>query len=550
MQALYGHLAAAVAGAALLMLARGLWRRKRAAWVIACILLAVSVASHILKGLDYEEAIISLAVLVWLVSARRSFLARSDRPSVQQAARVTVAAFAITLVYGTVGFWLLDRHFSVTFGLAAAVRQTFIMFTNFYDPGLQPITGFGRWFADSIYAMGIVTFGYALVMILRSVLVRAPATSAETALAVGIVEAHGRSSLARMALLPDKSYFFSDGGSVVAFAKAGDVGLALGDPIGPDEDVEATVAGFTKLCTRNGWGCAFYQTMPDHLAAYRAVGFEAVSIGEEAIVSLHGFDRANQRKSLRSNLRKLASEGYEVELLHPPHDARIMRELRSVSDAWLAAAGGRELRFSLGWFDDDYIGGSDVMVLRSPTGHIEAFANVISEYCADEASIDLMRHRPSAPSGTMDALFVHLFEWARDAGFATFNLGLSPLAGVGSSPDDPAVERFLQLVYVYGNRFYSFRGLHDYKAKFSPEWAARYLVYRNAAELPAVLSAIIRANAGGGEALLARVLPRRQPSLAHDADEHADAESDQMREVSRDIPGAGTQLRQGARESD
>jgi phosphatidylglycerol lysyltransferase len=507
-QVLYGHLTAAVAGAGLLMLGRGLWHRKRAAWSIACLLLAASAASHILKGLDYEEAIVSAAVLAWLLAEHRSFLARSDRPSVSQALRVVGAAFAITLVYGTVGFWLLDRHFSVNFGLVAALRQTVVMFTNFYNPGLEPITGFGRWFAGSIYTIGLVTFGYALIMVLRSVLVRDPATPAEKKAAQSIVEAYGHSALARTTLLPDKSYHFSAGGSVVAYVSAREVGLALGDPIGPAGDAAAAITGFHDLCARNGWRCAFYQTLPDYLDVYRSAGFEAVSVGEEAIVDVSGFDRASQRKSVRATLRRLANEGYEVAVLLAPHDGSTMRELRSVSDAWLSAVGGREMRFSLGWFDDDYIRGCDVMVMRSGAGTVEAFANIMSEYRADEATIDLMRHRPGAPSGAMDVLFVHLFEWARDAGYSTFNLGLSPLAGVGERPDDPAVERLLQLAYEYGNRFYSFRGLHDYKAKFNPAWESRYLVYRGAAELPAVFAALVQANFGGREPLFERLLRR------------------------------------------
>ena len=507
LQVVYGHLAAAVAGVGLLMLSRGLWRRKRVAWLIACILLAVGVVVHLAKGLDWEEASVSAVVLGWLLVERRHFLAASDPPSTRQGLRVLAAAFGITLAYGTVGFWLLDRHFQVSFGLLPAVRQTVVMFTQFYSPGLQPVTGHGRWFADSIYMVAAVTFGYALIMLLRPVLNHAPATDAERARAETIVAGYGRTSLARMVLFPDKTYFFSEGGTVVGFAKIGDVALALGDPIGPAQDAAAAISAFHEMSARNGWRCAFYQTLPDNLEVYRAAGFDAVSIGEEAVVPTVGFDMATQRKSMRSRIRKLDTDGYKVEVVSAPQDVRMLREVRAVSDEWLAERGGNELGFSLGWFDDGYIGASDLIVLRSPSGHIEAFANIISHYQADEATIDLMRQSPSAPSGTMDMLFVRLFEWARDSGYASFNLGLSALAGVGEQPDDPAIEKLLQLVFEHGNRFYSFRGLHEYKAKFSPEWQARYLVFESSGDLPAVFSAIMQANDGKG-ALLPRLWRR------------------------------------------
>lgn len=45
-----------VTGVLLVLLARGLRRRKRRAWVMTVALLAGGVALHLLKGLDVEEA--------------------------------------------------------------------------------------------------------------------------------------------------------------------------------------------------------------------------------------------------------------------------------------------------------------------------------------------------------------------------------------------------------------------------------------------------------------------------------------------------------------
>ena len=171
-----GRLTAVLAGFALILLAQGLWRRKRMAWLATLVVLLVSAVSHLIKGLDYEETLMALGLAVWLVVLRDHFHARSDRPSVQQGLRTLALAFVFTLGYGVLGFYLLDRHYTVNFGFWDALRQTVVMFTQFYDPGLEPVTGFGRYFADSIYIVGFVTFGYALWMLLRPVFVRDPAT--------------------------------------------------------------------------------------------------------------------------------------------------------------------------------------------------------------------------------------------------------------------------------------------------------------------------------------------------------------------------------------
>jgi phosphatidylglycerol lysyltransferase len=492
-----GNMAAVLAGIALLMLSRGLWRHKRSAYLLTVALLALSAVSHLIKGLDYEEAVIALAVMVWLLTEGATFYASSDAPSLKQGIRALLAAFLITIAYGTMGFWLLDRHFSVNFGLWAAIRQTFVMFTQFYNPGLQPITGFGRYFADSIYLVGAFTLGLALVVLLRSVVIRQPASADEHRRARSIVEEFGSSSLAALALLPDKSYWFSDGGSVMTYAVSGGVAVTLGDPIGPAPDLDDAVRDFVTFSSRKGWLPAFYETNDRAVPGYAQIGFPSVCLGYEAIVPVKEFSLAGKSfKSIRNAVNRLSQEGYVSELLPAPQPPKVLRALRGVSDVWLNSVKGSEKRFSLGWFDDDYIGGCDVMVIRSQRGTIVAFANLISEYQVNEATIDLMRHRPEAPPGVMDCLFVRLFEWAHDQGFESFNMGLSPLAGLGDDPGHGVTEKLLALVYENGNALYGFRGLHDYKDKFHPTWEPRYLVYHDAGSLPAVLTAVIRVNSG------------------------------------------------------
>jgi phosphatidylglycerol lysyltransferase len=110
----------------------------------------------------------------------------------------------------------------------------------------------------------------------------------------------------------------------------------------------------------------------------------------------------------------------------------------------------------------------------------------------------MMRHRQAAAHGHMDFLFISLLEWAKQNGYATFNLGLSALSGIGERPGDPALERSLHYVYEHVDQFYNFKGLHAFKEKYHPTWSPRYLVYPGAVSLPAVAVALIRADQGGG----------------------------------------------------
>jgi len=492
-----GHLTAALAGFALLLLAGNLGRRKRVAWWLALSVLMISAISHLVKGLDYEEAILALGltVMLWLMRAR--FHARSDPPSIQQGLRVLVGAFLFTLAYGMSGFFLLDHHYSVNFGFWAALRQTVVMFTQFYDPGLNPLTRFGRFFADSIYMVGVITFGYAGLMLLRPVFVRNLATREEHARAQTIVEKYGRSSLARFLLFDDKLYFFTPGGSVIGYALIGRTAVSLGDPIGPTEDLLPSIQAFSNLCQRNDWLPVFYQTLPETLDRYKQTGFDVLTIGEEGIVNLKTFTLdGKESKPLRSPVNKLTKAGYKFMVHLPPISDSLLEELRSISDEWLTTMHGSEKKFSLGWFNDDYIRNSPIGTVHAPEGWVSAFANFVPEYQLNEITIDLMRHRSEVENGTMEFLFVSLFQWAKAQGYQGFNLGLSALSGVGEQSDDPIIEQVMHWIYEHVNQFYNFKGLHSFKEKFHPCWSPRYLIYPGATNLAQAWLAVVQANAG------------------------------------------------------
>jgi phosphatidylglycerol lysyltransferase len=493
-----GHLASALAGFALLLLSTSLWRRKQVAWWLSLAVLGFSLPIHLFKGLDYEEAIFTVVVLICLLLTRKHFHARSDIPSIRQGLLILLAAFGFTLTYGTLGFYLLDHHYSVNFSFWNAIRQTAIMFVELYDPGLQPITGFGRYFADSIYTVGAVTMGYAFLMLLRPVLNRRVISDEERARAWTLVQTFGQTPLARYALFDDKYFFFSPNGSLVSYIVENRVALALGDPIGPSEDAAASVLAFKNFCEFHDWIPAFYQVMPTFLETYKAADFNALAIGNEAIVVLSTFTlEGSENKPLRNSYNKLVRLGYHADVIQPPFSPRMLRELESISNEWLSARGASEMRFSLGWFDETYLQTCPILLVRDREGFIEAFANIVAIDRIREAAVDLMRHRQYVESGLMDFLFVSLLHWARENNFSTFNLGLSALSGVGEHSDDPVIERAMHYIYRHINHYYNFRGLHAFKEKFHPFWSPRYLVYP-AASLPAIGVALWRANLGGG----------------------------------------------------
>jgi len=497
-----GHLFAAITGFVLLTLATNLLRRKRVAWLLTVSLLVVSIVSNLVKGLDYEESLLAGVLLVQLILMRHVFTAQSDRPSIAQGIRVLIGALLFTLAYGTAGFFFLDRLFKVdqhpvNFDLKDALFQTLAMFFTEDNAGLEPKNRVGEFFANSIYAVGIITIAYALLMLLRPVLLRYTADAAERQRAKEIVEKYGQSALAGLALLEDKSYYFSPaGGSVIAYVPKGRGAISLGDPIGSNEDRREAIVGFKHLCECNDWYPAFYQTLPDDLELYRSLGFHALQIGVEAIVDLRTFTlkgKANQ--NLRTAINRLTKAEHKIVFFDPPIPDELLRQLKEVSDEWLRMAKGAEKHFSVGWFYDDYVRETKVAAIFTPEGKISAFANLVS-YQTSKVAVDLMRRRTDVENGTIEFLFASMLQHFQELEYDGFNLGLSALSGVGETHKSQRLERVLHYLYEHLNQFYNFKGLHSFKEKFNPRWEPRYLVYPRFTALPDVVVALVRADSG------------------------------------------------------
>lgn len=312
-----------------------------------------------------------------------------------------------------------------------------------------------------------------------------------------IVKEYGRTSNAFLALLADKTLFFSRGGSLIAYTVQHRVAVTSGDPIGPANDIPQSVSEFIDFCSRHGWLPAFCLTQPVYLDIYHQFGFRHLCLGHEGIVDIRQFDLHGRSKSnFRKRYHRMLRQGYRVVILEPPLSCDQIEELRQVSDHWLTEVSGKEKCFFLGRFEDDYLCHSRVAAVCTPDNQIIAFANLVDEYQLNEISIDLARYRRDCPSGVIDFLFVSLFLWSQQQGYDTFNLGLSALSGVGGRPDDPLLERMIHWIYEHGNWFYNFKGMHEFKRKFQPTWLPQYLVYPGASSLLTVWLAMARVNAG------------------------------------------------------
>ncbi len=451
--------------------------------------------SHLAKGLDYEDALVSLLLLFVLLLTRKYFNVRSSVPSFILAVIRAAAGFLVVFCYGVAGFWLLEeREFGFNFHLADAIKRTVLIISFIGDTKLTPQTVYAHWFATSVYLLTFMAITYAGLAFFRPILYRYRTLPLERLQAAGILSQYGRSALDFFKLWRDKSYYFNDEGNCfIAYRVGKNYAIALSDPVGSVGEVEETVRGFVEFCQANDWGVAFHQVLPDFLAIYERVGLKHLKIGDEAIVDLTSFDlEGSERKSLRKTVKRFETKGFTVREYQPPIPNAILLQTKSVSDGWLNLPGRRERQFSLGMFDEAYVGTTPLYVVADASGKMFAFVNAIKSYRQGEATIDLMRHCADAPNGTMDYLFTKLFLDCKAKGFQQFSLGMAPFDGFRKSEQPSAEERAIDYLMRHLNFIFSYAGLHHFKAKFADAWEPRYLVYQNVLALPQVALALAK----------------------------------------------------------
>ncbi|MFZ0611295.1 MAG: phosphatidylglycerol lysyltransferase domain-containing protein, partial [Desulfobacterales bacterium] len=310
---------------------------------------------------------------------------------------------------------------------------------------------------------------------------------------------------AHLALLGDKRFLFSpQGDAFIMYAVEGRSWIAMGDPVGPDQRWPDLIWKFREVSDRYGGRPVFYEIGPDCLHLYLDLGLSFLKLGEEAHVPLTTFSlEGRERKGLRYIKRKAEKEGCRFEVIPPESVAANSDELKTISDAWLTEKNTREKGFSLGFFQPDYIRRCPLaLVIRN--NRIEAFANLWTGAQREQLSVDLMRYLPDAVDGVMEFLFVCLMLWGREQGYRWFNLGMAPLSGLENRALAPLWNRLGAFVFRHGEHFYNFRGLRQYKEKFTPEWRPKYLASPGGLGLPQTFASLSKLISGGVKGIVAK----------------------------------------------
>jgi lysyl-tRNA synthetase, class II len=496
----------AAVGLSLVLLAGGLRRHRRSAYLATVALLASSAVLHVAKSLDVGAALVEAFLAGLLVSRGDHFTARlgpDERPS---ALRTALAVPPITLAYGVAGLLANRGDVAADLGPRGLVAQAARIAVGL--GASVPLTGrFGRAFPGSVVAVLATGTVFVVIRLLAPASVR---SLPEPALRERVAEADD--SLAYFALRDDRAVVHG-GRALVSYRGVGTVALAGGDPLGPREDWPAAVREFLAAAAGQGRVAAVLGAGTAAAACWAHAGMRVIYLGDEAVLELATWSLEGRAVRIaRQSWNRARRAGDTCEIARAGDlDQPTVAELEAISRRWRGEAVERGFSMALGRLFDPRDPAVLVVAGRDGQGRLRGFLHFVP-WGRDGASLNAMRRDPDAPAILNDFLIVEAALRLPALGIRRLSLNFSFLRAVleaGERSDAPLALRLQWRLLRQLSGPFQIESLYRFNRKFRPTWQPRYLALEALEDLPRVALAALRA-----EGLLARPL---RVSAAHSA---------------------------------
>ena len=479
----------AAIGAGLLVLAGGLRRGLRWAWLATVTLLVGGVVVHLDDRTEVVQAVLEAAFAGWLIGKVGSFRARRGPGDRRTIVVPALWLIGLTTAYALAGLAVNSPSYLAARGVWGSLGEVGRMAVGYGTT--QPLPdAFGRVFPGSVTALFVTG---AVLIVLRAVaprrIVSAPPPTAEELRA-------SQDSLAYFATRDDRiSVRVRDG--LVSYGVAGSVALAAGDPFGPPEAWPAVVDGFLAQAAETALVPAVLGCGRRAAKIYRNAGMRRLYLGDEAVLDLERFDiETPARKGAREGWKRGIREGLAAMLVRSRDlTPEAVTELKGLSEAWLGDEEERGFSMALSRLFDPRDEATWFLVAREAQAKVVGFIHLVP-WSTDGAGVDAMRRDREAPNVVNDFLIVEAARLLPEAGITRLSLNFAFLRGLLEAAERRGAPWWTRLearaLRALSGSF-QIETLYRFNEKFDPRWYRRYACMQSISDVPRVAMAMGRA---------------------------------------------------------
>jgi lysyl-tRNA synthetase class 2 len=511
------HALALPAGAALLLVAPYLLKRRRRAWQAAIVLMLALGAFDLLKGLDFEETAITWGAAAVLLAGGSAFRVRHDPVTLRSAVWRVPLLGLLGLSAAALATWASQGRPSV----GSVLRETSDLLA--WQPGPLHFERHAvlhhhfAWIPLSVHLIELATLLAIAYVIFRPLApARALPGPASRRLAAELVRAHGADTLSFFKLRADKHYYFSeDRRAFVGYRIENGVLLLSGDPVGAEDAFRPLLAELRGFAQMRGLKLGGVGASERMRPVYEELGLRTLYLGDEAVIELDRFSLEGRPiRKVRQSVTRLRKAGYTAELQPVDAlDAATVAEVERVLESGRHGAPERGFSMAMDKVCGQHADETLVLLGRDGDGAVRGVLHFVPCYGREAVSLSFMRRDPDTPNGLTEFLVASAAELLREHGLRELSLNFATFAKWMHSPER-WYERLLGKLVALGNPFFQIESLYRFNAKFFPRWEPRYLVYEGTLGLPrASLAAMwaegqlpkprLRSSASGGGALTA-----------------------------------------------
>jgi len=488
-------------GVILIIVARGLIRRKKRAWGLTVAILLINLVSDLFRSRSHPlQLSVITALLVALIIFRKEFYAVSDPTTKFQPVRAFLIGLVAVILAGI--FILYFRHAGQTVGNPSFGNVVLTVLEGLI--GLSGPVEFSSEAVSNAFDITLLFFGIATLIIplwffFKHVEEIKTMDADELQQIKKLIKLdEDQDSLGYFATRRDKSVVWSENKKAgIAYRVQGGVMLASGDPFGEFSLWPEVIEKFLTIAKAHAWTPAVMGAGDRGGEVWvEKAGMLAIEIGDEAIINVADFSLEgrpiNNVRQMVNRVKRKGYDSYTSKFVELPLETQ--NELRRLAKLWRYGVPERGFSMSMDRFGES-IDDEAYITVATLDNQITGLLYFVP-WGSHKLSLDRMQRSKDSELGINELMIVGTTLWAKENGFTHISLNFAAFRSLFERANKISagpITRGTRNIISFFSNWFQVESLYRFNAKFQPEWQPRYVIYPRASELVKVGIAAIKA---------------------------------------------------------